>query len=306
MPVDNQNPPAQLGEAAENGCYKENPIGEEWVPEQPDMAAQAPPAQEPQVRAETVSGGPPEAQAAIEAAAGSAEFLAALQVLTSENGVKLRGCMVSSERPHLQALQNLIGWTIGGYDTRPVPEAQHTKETDRLEILLKYRQPADPGSPPRIEMYDYLCDTIFNVPMSLVGPEVHAPQYQDLEGNVVTPCWVEADWPAFRKAMGGGRPAPVFRPNRYPYQLPRRPGAREEESTAQHWILWYFHYPEEPLPDPPDATIDADLRRCIGEALAERGLGSRADYIWYRNPAMSVPQVFHVQVFWILPSADRR
>lgn len=260
-----------------------------------------PPAAAP---AEDIAGGPDEAQAAVAEASATPEFQQVVEALCTEGGKPLRGCVVSPDRPFLQALQNLVGWTIGGYDTRPEPEAQKTKERDRLDILLRYRQPEDPGDPPRVAMYDYLCDTIFGVPMRPVGPEVCAPQIQDLEGNVVTPLWVEADWDAFFEVRRGERPPPAFLPNRYPYQLPSRPGAREEQMRAQHWILWYFHYPEEPLPDPADDVVEGDLRRCLAAVLAERGLGSEADFIWYRNPAMSVPQVFHVQVFWIVPSDE--
>mmetsp|Transcript_69573 Transcript_69573/g.201621 ORF Transcript_69573/g.201621 Transcript_69573/m.201621 type:complete len:259 (+) Transcript_69573:297-1073(+) len=249
----------------------------------------------------------PEEQAAIAEAARSPELLLILEALTSPPpegaaGESLRGGKVSSDRPHLQALQNLVGWTIGGYDTRPFPETKKQKEDDRLQILLRYRQPADPGDPPEVAMYDYLCETLFGVPMRPVGPEVVMPRFRNLEGEIVDPEWVEADWDAFRARVGEARPTPVLLPNRYPYQLPRREGVREEQQCAQHYILWYFHYPEEPLPDPEDAAIDADIRRRLVEVLRERGLGDRADYIWYRNPSMSVPQVFHVQVFWIVPN----
>lgn len=257
-------------------------------------------------RPEMVHGGPPEEQASIEAAAGSDEVSAVVLALTAETGEALRGGQVCSDRPALQALQNVVGWTIGGYGTRPVPDSVKTKERDRLNVLLRYRQPPlEEGKPPTVAMYDYLCDTLFGVPMRSVGPEVVQPRYLNLEGQEVEPDWMEADWEAFRQAQGDRPVPPVFQPNRYPYQLPVRDGAREEERTAQHWLLWYFHYPEEPLPDPPDGEIDADVRRCLTAALAERRLGARADYIWYRNPAMSVSEVFHVQVFWILSASGR-
>ena len=61
-----------------------------------------------------------------------------VQVLTSPE--RVRGCGVNPERGHLQALQNAVGWTIGGFDTRPLPEAVERKKYDRLQVLLSYRQ----------------------------------------------------------------------------------------------------------------------------------------------------------------------
>jgi len=244
----------------------------------------------------------PEAQAATQAASTSEDVLRAVEVLTGNCKSNLRGCPVNPDRPHLQALQNVVGWTLGGYDTRPTPAAITLKERDRLEILLRYRQPVDPGLPPRVAMYDYLCDSLFGVPMRPVGSEVAVPTFLDLDGRERSAEWVEADWDKFRQAIAEtGFPGPVFRENRYPYQLPRRIGSSEFERSAQHWVLWYLHLPGDALPDPSDAEIDRDVRSGLSGALAEHGLPG-ADYIWYRNPAMSVPEVFHVQVFWIVPA----
>mmetsp|Transcript_6664 Transcript_6664/g.15837 ORF Transcript_6664/g.15837 Transcript_6664/m.15837 type:complete len:332 (-) Transcript_6664:173-1168(-) len=246
----------------------------------------------------------PEEVVAIAEAGQCQEVLHALDVLTTP-GKLVRGCRVDPARPRLQALQNVLGWTQGGYDTRPAEGIQQQKMHDRMQVLLTYRQPPAPEAgeeAPSVAMYDYLCDTLFGIPMRPVGPEVPVFDVQDFSGNIVHPCWIEADWETFR-ASGAKRPAPVFRPNRYPYQLPSRDvreGAHEFQRQTQHWILWYFHQPDEPLPDPDDLEIDDDLR-CALLAVAT-GAGFEAfDYIWYRNPGMTVPDMFHVQVFWIVP-----
>lgn len=246
--------------------------------------------------------GPPEAQEAILRAGKSEDVVRAIEVLTAPVAANIRGCGVNPERAHLQALQNCLGWTIGGYDTRPTEAAVKLKESDRLQILLGYRQPEDSGRPPRVEMFDYLCDTIFSVPMREVGDDVVVRSYKDLEGNIITPTWLEADWELFHATRDGseGRPAPVFAPNRYPYQLPPRPGKTALQQQAQHWILWYFRFAEEPVEDYADRIIDADVRRELQAVLDSEGI-SHADYIWYRNPFMSAPELFHVQVFWIVP-----
>eukprot|EP00434_Breviolum_minutum_P010848 symbB.v1.2.009564.t1/scaffold598.1/size183230/6 len=144
-------------------------------------------------------------------------------------------------------------------------------------------------------MYDYLCDTLFKIPMSPVGPEVVIPDFQDLDGNIVKGHWVEANFDAFSES---NRPAPVFAANRYPYQLPARPADTEVQSVAQHWLLWYLHYPWEEVADFSDEKIDQDVRREVQLVVNSLGF-DRVDYVWYRNPAASVPDMFHVQVFWI-------
>lgn len=248
----------------------------------------------------------PESIAAIEAAGSTSDFSHAIELLTADGDI--RGCQVNPDRAHLQALQNLLGWTIGGYDTRPVPESAERKQRDRLEILIHYRQPEDfmTAVPPRVGHYDYLCDSLFKIPMRPVSQEVVQPQFQNLEGVVVNAEWTEADWDKF-KAANLSRPDVVFMANRYPYQVPEashREQAHPWQKKAQHWVLWYFHFPWEPLNDPGDSQIDKDVRRSLQVQLKTENFKS-ADYIWYRNPGISVPEVFHVQVFWIVPDHPR-
>lgn len=234
----------------------------------------------------------PEVLSAIQKAATSSSVLRAVARLTAE-GEPIRGCQVNPDRAHLQALQSMVGWTVGGYDTRPTDESMRRKQDDRLHVLVTYLQPPiDPTAAPQVAMYDYLCDTIFGVPMRAIGREVVAPDYLDESGKIIKPRWVEADWEKFRISAPTLRLAPALRPNRYPYQLPAVGG-----HLARHWVLWYFHVLGEDLPNPSDEEIEADLLTSL--LLAARAEGFESfDYIWYRNPAMSVPDMFHVQVFW--------
>jgi len=207
----------------------------------------------------------------------------------------------------LQALQNVLGWTLGGHCTRPTQEVQKLKHHDRLQVLLRYQQPLpNPEMPPCVAMYDYLCETIFGVPMRPVNGDVHVWPIQDLEGNILWPCWVEPDWEEFQGTSTIRREvAPVFKPNRYPYQLPARQlpeSFHKFQRQAQHWILWYHHYPEEPSVNPSDEVIDSDVRRELTTLVNSHGF-EVCDYIWYRNPGVTVPDMFHVQVFWIVPKA---
>ncbi|CAJ1351314.1 unnamed protein product [Effrenium voratum] len=177
-------------------------------------------------------------------------------------------------------------------------QAEEQKQKDRLQILLSYRQEA-PEERPRVRMYDFLCDTLFQIPMRPVGPEVIVPDFRDLHGQLVTPQWMEADFSGWKEGELP-RPKPVFAANRYPYQLPERPASHALQRAAQHWLLWYCHYPWEEVPDFPDDQIDEDVRREIQLVATANGF-KKVDYIWYRNPSASVPDLFHVQVFWIVP-----
>ncbi|CAJ1351313.1 unnamed protein product [Effrenium voratum] len=156
-----------------------------------------------------------------------------------------------------------------------------------------------PEERPRVRMYDFLCDTLFQIPMRPVGPEVIVPDFRDLHGQLVTPQWMEADFSGWKEGELP-RPKPVFAANRYPYQLPERPASHALQRAAQHWLLWYCHYPWEEVPDFPDDQIDEDVRREIQLVATANGF-KKVDYIWYRNPSASVPDLFHVQVFWIVP-----
>ena len=62
-------------------------------------------------------------------------------------------------------------------------------------------------------------------------------------------------------------------PNMFPYDLP--PG-------ILHYIMWYT------CTRPSDADITKDIAK---------SLGRDDDFIWYENPKMSIPELFHVQVF---------
>ncbi|CAK0883076.1 unnamed protein product [Prorocentrum cordatum] len=251
-----------------------------------------------------LTGEEPSEKAAIAEHMGSAEFAELLEILTA-SGRGVRGCQVDPARHKLQALHDVVGWTPGGYTTRPSPEAQDRKRDDRLQVLTNYRQPdPEPGQPPIVAMYDYICHTLFDVPVRPVGPEVRVPQMKTLQGDIVTPQWVECDWAQFT-ASRAGRPTKVLRPNRYPYQLrPRRTGSsadagHELQTNTQHWILWYFHGPCDPLPSPADAEIDSDVCTELFKVVTAAGF-DRFDYIWYHNPGISVPDVYHVQVFWLV------
>ena len=73
----------------------------------------------------------------------------------------------------------------------------------------------------------------------------------------------------------------IFRPNDYPYQL---------NHISNHYVLWYncinkpYSYEE----------INQDINMELSKIF------NKYQYVWYENPAMSVPEIYHVQVFFII------
>eukprot|EP00600_Ochromonadales_sp_CCMP1393_P010009 CAMPEP_0174955210 /NCGR_PEP_ID=MMETSP0004_2-20121128/858_1 /TAXON_ID=420556 /ORGANISM="Ochromonas sp., Strain CCMP1393" /LENGTH=158 /DNA_ID=CAMNT_0016203119 /DNA_START=1076 /DNA_END=1549 /DNA_ORIENTATION=- len=73
----------------------------------------------------------------------------------------------------------------------------------------------------------------------------------------------------------------AFKPNDFPYQT----------ELGCHWVMWYGSQ-EKPYDD---ERINADIVKELGDIL---GRGVRFDFAWYENPKMTVPEFYHVQVFW--------
>jgi len=250
----------------------------------------------------------PEAQAEISEAAASPLLAEAVGVLTAASS-PVRGCKIEPARPFLQALRDRLGWTPGWDDTRPSEALARAKIRCKLDVLLTYRQPKEYLSSPdagRVAMYDFLCDDVFGMPTRSVGAGAGTPQIQLPSGSVYRPTWLEAVQGEPDESPGGSPVA--FRPNPFPYQVaPRSPPqpAHLCQQQAQHWVLWYFHRQGDPLAAPTDEEIDRDLRRELLKVVNAEGFSS-VDYIFYRNPEFSVADMFHVQVFWIVPPEPAR
>jgi hypothetical protein len=82
-------------------------------------------------------------------------------------------------------------------------------------------------------------------------------------------------------AQDGSGLQKFFAPNEFPYDLVQ----------GNHWILWY------PVLTKPysDREISADIAQQLDELLHG---STEYDFAWYVNPKMTVPEYFHVQVFW--------
>lgn len=75
----------------------------------------------------------------------------------------------------------------------------------------------------------------------------------------------------------------VFQPNEFPYNI----------DCGNHWVMWY----NTDLSPYGDDAINADIDVAICKHLNG---ASNYDFVWYENPKMSVPDFFHVQVFWVV------
>ena len=72
-----------------------------------------------------------------------------------------------------------------------------------------------------------------------------------------------------------------FVPNPFPYDIPR---------GTHHSVLWF---PTEKAM--PDHVVNATLEKAVDK------LGG-TEFVWYINPKMTVQAIWHVQVFWRMPS----
>ncbi len=72
----------------------------------------------------------------------------------------------------------------------------------------------------------------------------------------------------------------VLQPNDYPY----------DHIVGHHWIMWYGSKHRSYESTHISADVEEGLRRHLG--------GEHFDFVWYENPKMSLPEFFHVHVFW--------
>lgn len=79
------------------------------------------------------------------------------------------------------------------------------------------------------------------------------------------------------------QPFKIFKPNAFPYNI----------EVGNHWVMWYN---SSTCPYEDDSMITSDIEEAIRDHLQG---ATNFDFVWYENPKMSVPDFYHVQVFWI-------
>ena len=75
--------------------------------------------------------------------------------------------------------------------------------------------------------------------------------------------------------------ASVFQKQMFPYLI----------KEGQHYVMWYATREQSKTDEEITADIDKELQRITGSENAFQ-------FGWYINPKMTVPEFFHVQVFW--------
>ena len=76
----------------------------------------------------------------------------------------------------------------------------------------------------------------------------------------------------------------AFAANEFPYDIER----------GNHSIMWYAVKDKTKSDENITEDIAHELRK-----LLQCGEESPFDFAWYENPKMSIPEFFHVQVFWV-------
>jgi hypothetical protein len=79
-------------------------------------------------------------------------------------------------------------------------------------------------------------------------------------------------------------PEYVFIPSDFPYQIPE---------YANHYVLWNSKYNINYNFD--DEIINNILYQNIKNILQNENF----DFVWYKNPKPTIPEFYHIQVFWI-------
>ncbi len=72
-----------------------------------------------------------------------------------------------------------------------------------------------------------------------------------------------------------------FVKNKFPYNLPKH---------VNHYILWYNRQ---------DNISDSLINENINDSLKAILNHDNYKYVWYENPKMNIPGIYHLQVFWI-------
>jgi hypothetical protein len=109
------------------------------------------------------------------------------------------------------------------------------------------------------------------------------PSREDLEKKWETLHHIEQNWHSmkdyvYHNILNCTEKEWVFSPSIFRYNLP---------ADANHWVLWNTRTDINAMIE--DETINAVLCGLLDQTT---------DFAWYKNPKPSVPEYFHVQVFW--------
>eukprot|EP00854_Cymbomonas_tetramitiformis_P004531 gene4531-5552_t len=179
-------------------------------------------------------------------------------------------CRIPSDKKILRSLSKIFGWIPSDENIRPSPETLVAKEKATSRFKYQYVTEAD-----------HILHTILRLDVThekdpLTGRRI---------GTMKTARRFDDNGTRIDKRR--------FYRNEFPYSLP---------SGTNHYIMWY-NLTQQQLTE---EEINSDIFQGIeneliaSEEVVERIVQRKAsfEFVWYLNPKMTIPDIFHVQVFW--------
>lgn len=168
---------------------------------------------------------------------------------------------VSSNVTVLAELHEQYGWIPGAESIRPPPEVIAQKVKDMEEVHELWKS-----------LDDYILHRIFDKEFT-----------QDISTGKL--CVPEGTASVNRGDI-------VFRANDYPYK----------NLQGQHFVLWYGCQTRPYNQQSSSKAISKDIENYLYIYLMKHDPINKSnfDFIWYENPKMSVPEFYHVHVFWTI------
>lgn len=120
-------------------------------------------------------------------------------------------------------------------------------------------------------------------------PDEHTirPTPENLEAKYALMEHIQGAWPSLeeyiRQTVLRSSNEWVFQTSMFPYNIER----------GNHYVLWNSKYRYEA------EFQESDINTILYVTLKERIGSEEFDFAWYKNPKPSVPQFYHIQVFWI-------
>jgi hypothetical protein len=168
---------------------------------------------------------------------------------------------ISSSLEVLDSLHQIHSWIPSSTSIRPPPEKITMKHEDLLELSKDWKS-----------MDDYILHHIFDFPSE-----------RDPDSNKL---FINQDTHPVSLNLK------KFQQNQYPYQ----------GLSSYHYVMWFSRktkpYQEEVGKEESSRMITRDIEEELLKLLPQQ-YHPTFQFVWYENPKMTVPQFYHVHVFWI-------
>jgi hypothetical protein len=113
------------------------------------------------------------------------------------------------------------------------------------------------------------------------------PTSENLEAKYALMTHIQSAWPSLeeyiRRTILASNNEWVFHKSMFPYNI----------EQGNHYVLWNskYRYEAEFQENDINTILHTNLKELVGS--------DEFDFAWYKNPKPSVPQFYHIQVFWI-------